>query len=594
MSLKPHDARFRSLQRSVVPDHRNLPEAHLKAVEGVNRAERRAKKKQVRVVHSRCIAVMALTSNSGAGLPADQSIREIANECNSRNLSHGLTAMPMRFNVLEAFLRFRPADNAFEVRSEKDHLFSLDDFLEFKTGPDARESVEDTLGQLDEGVIHSYNAIGDLEALSFLDADGNRFVAAAITFVRHGDELSWMLIGGTVTDIAAESIRVQKKWAQVKPEIAANNVKHLDLDNSPPAEAVTLEEVPSAWRTLLLGRATLRPMTHDVRYFCRDEGATYDTYTDDPAIFQVSRIERLTVPQLELLARGESMLSRHGLATQIAETLFSLPAYFRFKVRLVVEREHRTNLGDPALIRAFGRSLNAARSNERVVFRKVAALEIVDVSKSPAIRTYRPPSYQVSVEGFWRRLSSADADGIDQQGLPIKGRTWVKGHMRWRQQPPPPVVVLVKNSIAMARVRASVALAQGNGLVSNDLLEFGGLLDEPMADDVRGARGWIYVMTSPMLDDGVYKIGWTSKSPSARAEDLSRQTGVPMSFVVVESWESPMARNAERLVHEALATSRINPRREFFRLPFADIRRTVEGVLVTLAARCSGPNARIS
>lgn len=37
MSVKPHDARFRSLYKSVVPEHRNVSEAKLKAVEGVNR-----------------------------------------------------------------------------------------------------------------------------------------------------------------------------------------------------------------------------------------------------------------------------------------------------------------------------------------------------------------------------------------------------------------------------------------------------------------------------------------------------------------------------------------------------------------------------
>ena len=584
MSMKPHDARFRSLYRSVVPDHRNLSESELKAVVGRNRAERRAKRKQTDAAYARCIAVMATTTNNGAGLIADQAIRELATECNTRNLSHGLTSLPMRFNVMEAFLCFRPKDNAFDVLPERDHVFSLADFLDFQTGPDAQECVENVLDQLDEGVVHSYNAIGDLEALSFFDGDGNKFVAAAITFVRHGNELSWVLVGGTVTDIAAETVRIKEKWAKIKPDMVANNPKHLDLDSSPPAEAVALEGAPNVWRTMLLGRTTLRPMTHDVRYLCRDEGATYDTYTDDPAIFQVTRIEMLTVSQLNHLARGESALSKHSLSTQIAETLFSLPAYFKFKVRLVVEKEHQTKLGNPTIVRDLGCSLNAARPAERVVFRKVAALEILDLAMSPAIRSYRPPSHQVAVDGFWRRLSSPDADGIDQQGLPTKGRTWVRGHMRWRQQPPPPVVVLVKNSVASARMRAAVALAQGSGLASADLPEFGGLPEESLEDVGQAARGWVYVMSSPMLEDGVYKIGWTSKSPTARAEDLSRQTGVPMSFIVIESWESSMARNVERLVHQALSSRRINPRREFFQVPFAEIRKTVEGVLGMLSA----------
>ena len=582
MSAKPHDARFRALSKSMVPDHRNVSEADRKAVEGVNRAERRAKKKRVDAVYARCIAVMAMTANSGAGLVADKAIRELADECNIRNLSHGLTSLPMRFNVMEAFIRFVPKDNACVVLPEQDHVFSLADFLDFQTGPDADDNVEDGLALLEEGVVYSYNAIGDLEALSFLDGEGNRFVAAAISFVRHGDELSWILVGGNIVDIAAETARIQEEWIEKKADFLANNRKHLDIEDGPPAEAVALDGAPNTWRTLFLGRTTLRPMTHDVRYLCRDEGATYDTYTDDPAIFQVARIERLTSGQLDYLARGEAELSKNSLATRIADTLFSLPAYFRFKVRLVVDQQRRTNLGDPAVVRDLGRALGAAANSERVVFRKVAALEIVDLEASPAIRSYRPPSHQVAVEGFWRRLSSPEADGVDQNGLPTKGRTWVKGHMRWRQQPPPPVVVLVKNSVASARVRAAVALIQKNGVSSADLPEFGGLPDEAPEEMRQGANGWVYVMSSPLLPDSVYKVGWTSKTPAARSEDLSRQTGVPMAFVVVESWQTPMAREAERLVHQALSSHRINPRREFFKLPFAEIRRTVENVLVLL------------
>ena len=156
MSVKPHDARSRSLRKSVVPDHRNLSEAELKAVVGRNRAERRAKRKQTDAAYARCIAVITTAANSGAGLIADQAIRELATECNNRNLSHGLTSLPMRFNVMEAFLCFRPMDNAFGVLPERDHVFSLADFLDFQTGPDGQECVENILAQLDEGVIHSY------------------------------------------------------------------------------------------------------------------------------------------------------------------------------------------------------------------------------------------------------------------------------------------------------------------------------------------------------------------------------------------------------------------------------------------------------
>src|SRR5262249_10350953 len=149
---------------------------------------------------------------NGAGLICDEALREFLSECNDRNLSHGLGAMPMRFNVLEAFTVFHPQENWFGLLREVDHLFLLSDFFDFATGADAPLDPITVASSLPEGVIHSYNAIGDLKNLAFLHADGRSFVVGGVILVRHGSELSYLLIGGVVTDLTAASARVVQFW----------------------------------------------------------------------------------------------------------------------------------------------------------------------------------------------------------------------------------------------------------------------------------------------------------------------------------------------------------------------------------------------
>jgi hypothetical protein len=81
------------------------------------------------------------------------------------------------------------------------------------------------------------------------------------------------------------------------------------------------------------------------------------------------------------------------------------------------------------------------------------------------------------------------------------------------------------------------------------------------------------------MEDDIYKVGWSSRSPSTRAEELSKATGVPMAYIVVESWEVDDARRIEVTIHQALTAYRINPKREFFKAPFEKIRNEIVSIL---------------
>ena len=78
-------------------------------------------------------------------------------------------------------------------------------------------------------------------------------------------------------------------------------------------------------------------------------------------------------------------------------------------------------------------------------------------------------------------------------------------------------------------------------------------------------EGWVYVLTNEAMP-GLVKIGYTMKDPAIRAEDLSRETGIPMPFVVIYKALCVSPRDVEQAVHKYLEAVRVNNQREFTRL----------------------------
>jgi hypothetical protein len=76
--------------------------------------------------------------------------------------------------------------------------------------------------------------------------------------------------------------------------------------------------------------------------------------------------------------------------------------------------------------------------------------------------------------------------------------------------------------------------------------------------------GFVYILHNPAMN-GIYKVGFTMRSPHARAAELSTGSGVAMDFEVVYYVETYDPSETEREIHAELAEYRINPDREFFR-----------------------------
>lgn len=81
------------------------------------------------------------------------------------------------------------------------------------------------------------------------------------------------------------------------------------------------------------------------------------------------------------------------------------------------------------------------------------------------------------------------------------------------------------------------------------------------------APGHLYILLNANFPRNLLKVGMTTKSPEARARELSSSTGVPTPFVVAYSAEVSDCRKAESLLHQKLDRHRTSANREFFELP---------------------------
>lgn len=103
--------------------------------------------------------------------------------------------------------------------------------------------------------------------------------------------------------------------------------------------------------------------------------------------------------------------------------------------------------------------------------------------------------------------------------------------------------------------------------------------------------GHVYVMLNPAMP-GIVKIGRTREQAKARARQLY-STGVPKEFVVL--WQELVhdSDEVEKEIHARFKSSRLNPRREFFKVEPQEAIRTLMEVARHYHFDLSAKSARI-
>lgn len=500
-------------------------------------------KQTIKKMREQAFALFSVQQSNGAGLLIDRLVREYHGEYNSRLFKHSLHDMPGSFNVMEAFSKFLPHIAVFELREEKDHLFSFNDFLDYIT-QDSFDSEHSNIKSLtEEGVIYSFNSFGDPFENTFSTRADDEFSIVGVSIVRFGDEVSMMMLGGQHCDLEEKSAALREMFAS--QEILSHRT-HIVPDQDLEVRAEPISDKVQLWKTIFLTRFDLATGTVDARYVYQDAGRAYQGYTDDIACYLDSKGEFWS-PELEGQFRWtSSKVDEFTPLLEVCKLFLYLPDFFSEHDDDVSMERHKTDFGKNRNKGKFRKLEKLVDVRCKLAARNVATIDLKEVSK-PTSRSIATPGLMMQKSGYWKTLD-IDEVGRDKHGNAIHGRTWVEKTLSW----------VAESTGAVTVTRSDAAQLVG---------------DDP---------GMIYVMRSAAHAKNIFKIGLTRRSSDARSSELSRSTSSPDVFLVVEEWNVPDCQLAESLCHQELDQYRVNPRREFFQAPYSTISAAITRIISQL------------
>ncbi len=98
------------------------------------------------------------------------------------------------------------------------------------------------------------------------------------------------------------------------------------------------------------------------------------------------------------------------------------------------------------------------------------------------------------------------------------------------------------------------------------------------------SKGYLYVLSNPAMP-GILKIGYTTRSPQVRCDEISKGTGVPGKFNVAHAVQVIDSPGAEKWVHQQLRAYRYSRDREFFKLDLAHAQMVIDAAAEKFAIK---------
>ena len=526
LPLTPFERRMRQLGRLFPPPPSHPSHKVLSALARESAARDLSFRLWAQELAKKSPSFVVTRMEGGAGFPMSNLLRDYFREYGSRIVTHGPHSFPTSFNVIESFLTFSHDFRMFDLREEREHLLRLYDYLEWYTSGAIPEEPEILVEIVKEGVIHSFNMVdptGDYR----VQTRGSELAIAGMALVRHGTELSMMILCGESPPKLSDNAAADFDKGQ-----AVIGKERLEIDPEYSAEDRFLKEMPGYARVIGLVRLDLKSRQSFVRYLNHDVGPAYQVATDDPSIFTED------IPE----ARREAILSASAQTLAHYEPLFAslwslmyLPVFFVDAHDRVAETTFSTELHAKRASTAVRKAVRHLGRKQLYFSRRVFCLQGDEPESSDKEMTVVPPEMEHADSGFWRSLPPGEI-GEDEEGNAIVGKTWVERTDMWSTRSVEEFVV------------------RKHGI------------------EVEGANpGYLYVMRSGSHGLDVYKIGKTQRSPDVRASELTGATGVPTPFEVLASWEVGDVDLAEREAHRRLRSYRVSRRREFFRAPLSTI-----------------------
>ena len=576
--------RMRNIGKIVYPYSDGSPEdiafkQRLQKRQEMDPRYRKEMRKKWEYVQAHFMATLA----NGAGLPADQLLRYYLDNVNQRIWHGGLDNVPVSFNFYEAFLEYEPSLNYFKLLPEIDHSFSLEDFFDYVTSKDCSANPYSCIDLLKENTIYNYSSFDDPHKIMLSTKDGSEYGILSFSMIRRGPEIAVICLGGESVDLKETTDKLRRV------EDVPDRIKKARVPNSEELErkAEPLEKTEDLWRTIASCRLNVEKKTIDVRYFSHDAGDRFIVGTDDANVVIQTLEDHTDMEALnQRMQEYTERMNEKNTLFEVCQTALLLPLYYAFKITLVRNQPVKTGIEELIHDKDINAGTRYAITMKlpkltTVKYKRVSSLRIVDSEKrSPIGRSYSPPLFQVDVSGFWRRLHDPLSYGKDPIGDPVQGRTWVKGHARWKDRPQEEQrVVFIKSKVSAARRIAefeetAYSIASPEEL-SNEPIES----CEAASTTAHLQDGYVYILVNASLGQDIFKVGCTSKIPDQRAKEISSSTGVPVPFLVAESWKVSDIYASEKLAHAALKEYRVNTHREFFQASFQTIRKTIERVI---------------
>jgi hypothetical protein len=502
--------------------------------------ERPEVKSEINKIWAKAVALIEVQKLNGAGFYADKMIREYNFEYNSRVVNGSLHDLPGSFNIGEAFHHFLPPSATFKIRPENDNLFSFDDFVDYLTSDASDLSAHNVYDLTEEGRIYSYNSTSDPANLQFSTRTGKRYGFSSVSIIRFGSELSMILLAGRVCNLAEETEKILRKFAAT--EIFKHRA-HIQADPNRVLRAEPLFEGSNLWKTVVLTRFDLDAKTIDVRYVYEDWGQSYSGISDDRDSFVDYSGNFINEKAKDAYANGKAKMIEYEAIFELCKTCLMLPKYFSEKDDEVVIERHPTDFAEFRKKLSNKKVMALVDSTHHISHRNLNVLRKA-VGRTPSKSEFFAPSYKIETRGFWKKLTP-QAIGRDKSGNPIQGRTWVSQTEAWVEEYDHNATVIAEK--------------------------------KPQAH--RENEGIIYVMRSAAHQKNIFKVGLTRRDAETRAKELTRTTGSPDQFLVVQEWEVADCVLAEKLIHDELQHYRINPNREFFMADYRVIRAVVDSVI---------------
>jgi hypothetical protein len=492
--LGEHERRMSAISSVATPPPGT--EAYDKLIKFIESSKNKTSEDEVKKKFQVAFTKFAGYLSNGANLICDKILRYFYQEYNDRLFKAGLWSFPTSFNVVEAFIKYIPFLNFFELKDEHNFLFSFEDYMDFVTSDKCIDKLGEALDFFEEGKIYHFNNADSPGKLTIKNNLSKEYGFAGVSVIRHADELSIIMVLGELTDTTKADKMVQESYAgAIMFDQPAK--RNLTLSDDWTLEAVRLGGIEGLWQTIVLTRFDLSRRTQHVRYILKDHGKYFSVALDDQSVFPPFQ-----EPDCEKEKRFEHMLSElndNAVLFELSKIVLYLPYYFELKCDSVVSERHPTDLKSKLTSSQITKYIEL---KDKLFYRNVSVLKNTTVI-SPNIRTVKAPELKIESSGFWKQLTPGQK-GVDKNGNTIHGKTWVEQRLSWAESDNDETLSVFKD---------------------DNVNEF----------DIEKA-GYIYVMRSAAHDKDIFKIGVTKRSSEIRSDELSRTTGSPDKFLVVEDW----------------------------------------------------------